>query len=58
MEQIYEELGWIAKWEARGKAEGKAEVAWNLLKAGISRDIIFNATGLTIADLEKIPDFA
>jgi hypothetical protein len=30
-----------------------AEVAGNLLKAGVSRDIILQATGLTTADLEN-----
>jgi predicted transposase/invertase (TIGR01784 family) len=38
---------------AEGKAEGKAEVARNLLKAGVSKDVIVQATGLTIADIEK-----
>jgi hypothetical protein len=38
---------------AEGKAEGKAEVAWNLLKAGVSKDIIIQATGLSIADIEN-----
>jgi hypothetical protein len=39
--------------EARGKAEGKAEEARNLLKAGVSKDVIAQATGLSIADLEN-----
>jgi hypothetical protein len=33
--------------------ETKAEVARNLLKAGVSRDIILQATGLTLADIEN-----
>jgi predicted transposase/invertase (TIGR01784 family) len=40
--------------EARAKvAATKAEVAQNLLKAGVSRDIILQATGLTITDVEN-----
>jgi hypothetical protein len=35
------------------RVETKAEVARNLLKAGIPRDIIFQATGLTTADIEN-----
>jgi hypothetical protein len=36
-----------------GKAEGKVEVARNLLKAGVSQDLILHATGLTMADIEN-----
>jgi predicted transposase/invertase (TIGR01784 family) len=36
---------------SKGRTEGRAEVARNLLKAGISRDIIAQATGLAIADI-------
>jgi predicted transposase/invertase (TIGR01784 family) len=42
-----------AEGRAEGMAEGMVKVARNLLKAGVSRDIIAQATGLTIADLEK-----
>jgi hypothetical protein len=34
-------------------AETKAEVARNLLKAGVARDVILQATGLTTADIEN-----
>jgi hypothetical protein len=34
-------------------AAAKTDVARNLLKAGVSRDIILQATGLTITDLEN-----
>jgi predicted transposase/invertase (TIGR01784 family) len=36
-----------------GRTEGKAEVARNLLKAGVSKEVIVQATGLTIADIER-----
>jgi hypothetical protein len=35
------------------RAEGIAEAAWNLLKARVSKDVIVQTTGLTIADIEK-----
>jgi hypothetical protein len=35
------------------RMETRAEVARNLLKAGVSKDVIIQATGLTIADIEK-----
>jgi predicted transposase/invertase (TIGR01784 family) len=35
------------------EAATKAEVARNLLKAGVARDIILQATGLTITDIEN-----
>jgi predicted transposase/invertase (TIGR01784 family) len=42
-----------AEGKAEGKTEGKAEVARNLLKAGVARDIIVQATGLSLADIER-----
>jgi predicted transposase YdaD len=42
----------VAATEAR-MAATKTDVARNLLKAGVSRDIILQATGLTITDIEK-----
>jgi predicted transposase YdaD len=44
----------LAEGEAKGLAEGEAKVARNLLIAGISKDIIVQTTGLTIADIEKM----
>jgi predicted transposase YdaD len=43
----------MAEGEARGRAEGVAKVARNLLEAGVAKDIIVRATGLTMADIEK-----
>ena len=40
--------------EARGKTEGKAGVAKNLLKSGLSVDLISAATGLTLKQIEKL----
>jgi predicted transposase/invertase (TIGR01784 family) len=42
-----------AEGKAQGMVEGKVEAARNLLKAGVSRELILNATGLTMADLEN-----
>jgi predicted transposase/invertase (TIGR01784 family) len=40
--------------EARGKAEGKAEIAKNLLAQNIDINTISTATGLSIADIQKL----
>ena len=57
-ESVLEELGLIAKWEARGvaigeaKAEAKAlDIARNMLGMGIPFDTVVSATGL---DPEKV----
>jgi flagellar biosynthesis/type III secretory pathway protein FliH len=43
----------IAEGRAEGIAEGMVKVARNLLNAGVSKEIIVQTTGLTIADIEK-----
>jgi predicted transposase/invertase (TIGR01784 family) len=40
--------------KAEGKAEEKMEIAINLLKSGLSIDVISAATGLTLEQIEKI----
>ncbi|MGL9778837.1 MAG: Rpn family recombination-promoting nuclease/putative transposase [Wolbachia sp.] len=42
------------KGRTEGKIEGKIEVAKNLLKAGISVDLIAESTGLAIDEIEKL----
>ena len=44
----------LAEGEVRGEAKGKAEVAANLLKCGVSIDIIMKSTGLTKEDIEHL----
>lgn len=44
----------LAEGEAKGLAEGKRQVAWNLLKAGLSSDQIAAATGLTEEELRTL----
>jgi predicted transposase YdaD len=39
---------------ARGEARGKAEVALNLLKEGLSVNLIAKATGLTPDEIERL----
>ena len=39
---------------AEGKAEEKMEIAINLLKSGLSIDVISAATGLTLEQIEKL----
>jgi predicted transposase/invertase (TIGR01784 family) len=53
LENPYLKMKWEAMTEGRteGRVEGRAEVARNLLKAGVSRDIIIQATGLSMSDI-------
>jgi predicted transposase/invertase (TIGR01784 family) len=47
-----------AEGEAKGKAKGKAEeknmIAKNLLKAGLSNDLIAESTGLSVEEIAKL----
>ncbi|MDG7053210.1 MAG: transposase, partial [Wolbachia endosymbiont of Alcedoecus sp.] len=40
----------------KGRAEGKIEVAKNLLKAGVSVDIIAQTTGLPRAEIAQLKE--
>ena len=44
----------LAEGEVKGKAEGKREVAKNLLKQGVSIEIVVSGTGLTLDEVEKL----
>ena len=54
-EKVFEEVGWIAKWKARGKAEGEEQkalaIAQNLVNLGLPVETVISATGL---DPEKV----
>jgi len=58
LEQIFEEVGWIAKWEARGEEKGRQEgiyeIARNALGKGLPIDVIHDITGLDIETLEQL----
>ena len=51
VEQVLEEAGWIAKWEARGEENKAINIAKNLLNLGIPLDTVVSATQL---DPEKV----
>jgi hypothetical protein len=55
IEKIFEEVGWVAKWEARGRAEGEERkafgIAQNLIKMGLPVEAVVSATQL---DPEKV----
>ena len=46
----------LAKGEAKGKAEEKNMIAKNLLKAGLSNDLIAESTGLSIEEIAKLKE--
>ncbi|GHU02051.1 hypothetical protein FACS1894147_03120 [Spirochaetia bacterium] len=62
MDQVLEEVGLTAKWEARGEAKGevrgeargKYEVARNALNEGFSVDSIQRITGLPLETINKL----
>ena len=58
LEKIFEEAGWIAKWEARGEEKGRQEgiyeIARNALGKGLPIDVIHDITGLDIETLEQL----
>ncbi|GHV20895.1 hypothetical protein FACS189494_05500 [Spirochaetia bacterium] len=54
LEQVLEEVGLIAKWEARGKLEGKLEVAHALKVSGLPITQIVQFTGLTEDQIRKL----
>jgi len=55
LEKVFEEVGWIAKWEARGKVEGEESaslgIAQNMIKMGFPIETVISATQL---DPEKV----
>jgi predicted transposase YdaD len=55
IEKVFEEVGWIAKWEAKGKAEGEEQralaIARNMVNLGLPFETVISATGL---DPEKV----
>jgi len=55
LEQVFEKVGWIAKWEARGEAKGKElealKIAKNMINQGLSFETIVSITQL---DPEKV----
>ncbi|MBA8753577.1 hypothetical protein HCR17_00635 [Wolbachia pipientis] len=53
---LRKEEGILAKKLDEGKIEGKIEVAKNLLKAGISIDIISQTTGLPQAEIKRLQE--
>jgi len=61
-EKVFEEVGWIAKWEARGiavgeakgRAEGMLEVARKMKAAGRPLSEIMEFTGLPAESIEQI----
>jgi hypothetical protein len=55
IEDVLEEFGLTAKWEAKGREEGREEVAKNALAKGLPLNTIEEITGL---DIETIKSFA
>ena len=58
LDQILEELGYVAKWEAyghaKGFAEGRTETAKNMLRKGFSETEIAELSGLDIAEVRAL----
>jgi predicted transposase/invertase (TIGR01784 family) len=54
MKKILDEKSMIEGAKEEGKEEGKEEVAINLLKLGMSEDIVSQGTGLSIDKIREI----
>jgi hypothetical protein len=54
VDQLCVNVGWAAKWEARGRTEGKAEIARNLKKMEMPVSQISEATGLPPETIERL----
>jgi predicted transposase YdaD len=55
IEQVFEDVGWTAKWEARGRAEGEQnkalDIAQNMINLGLPLETIVSTT---LLEPEKI----
>ena len=51
IEQVFENVGWIAKWEARGEERNSLNIAQNMVNRGYPIDDIVSITNL---DPEKV----
>jgi len=51
LEQVFEEVGWIAKWEARGKELEALKIAKNMINQGLPFETVVSLTQL---DPEKV----
>jgi len=66
LEEIFEEVGWIAKWKAEGIIEGKAEgiiegeehkaldIAQTMINLGLPFETIISATGLDPVKVKEL----
>jgi predicted transposase YdaD len=46
----------MTSWEEKGMEKERQAIALNLLRQGISIDVIAQATGLTISQLQQLQD--
>ena len=46
IEQVFEEVGWIAKWEARGEERKALDIAKNLVSLGVPLETVVSVTKL------------
>ena len=56
LEQIFEEAGLVAKWEARGEAGKATEIARNMLKDGFSLEQVARLSGLRPEQVKALSD--
>jgi hypothetical protein len=54
LEQVFEDVGWTAKWEARAKERNSLEIAKNLLIDGDSPEKVAKATQLPLAKVKAL----
>ena len=54
IEQVFEEVGWTAKWEVKGEERKALEVAKNLLDIGLPVETIASATRLEVEKVKTL----
>ena len=56
LEQVFEEVGWIAKWEARGEELAALKIAKNMINQGYSFEAIVSTTQLAPEKVKALYD--
>ena len=56
LDKVFEEVGLVAKWEAKGEEKKAIEIAKNMLRNGISPEKTAALSGLDIDKVKSLSD--
>jgi hypothetical protein len=54
IEQVFKDVGWTAKWEARGEAKSREEIARNAMAEGATIEFVQKITGLSLEAIQNL----